>query len=421
MLTQPRKKLNERSLNAAECRAEFAEKNAVLMAKFEVLSPLGFYDFLFQGDLKEKTYVIENTTYASAHVTEILQIALFRSDVYIPPCSFFNGTYRQCCMEKVYALVLDIDNLTPAQLLRLIEKINHASSLPRPIMIVNSGSGVHLYFCFEAPAEAYKRRIPILRTMLAQMSNLYSGYGKMDRHSLLQPFRPAGSQTKLGDIASAYLSGQRWNISSLAGLLDIDVTKWERNTMPNKEEIQSASSSPAPKKKTLILPRTNNKDKLFWYCGERIFKNTDLGSRYLALFGLAIVGYKCRVPRDIVVREMESLITCWNEKNPDVPVEISEIRKAMKGYSQRYVLVSATQLEEWFGWLFERKIPRRGRTQEEHLEIARAIKDASQKVKKKQAITKYLKQNPSATTREIAAALRMSLSTVGKYKKLIKY
>ena len=83
-------------------------------------------------------------------------------------------------------------------------------------------------------------------------------------------------------------------------------------------------------------------------------------------------------------------------------------------------MVTAATLEEYFGWSFERKIPRKGRTREQHLERANAIKHAGQAVDKKQAIAKYLEKNPTATTREIAAKLHMSLTTVGKYKKLIK-
>ena len=117
---------------------------------------------------------------------------------------------------------------------------------------------------------------------------------------------------------------------------------------------------------------------------------------------------------------MESLIKIWNRKHPENPVEMREIDKAMEGYSQKFLMVRSATLEEYFGWQFERKIPRRGRKRDEQLELARAVKDATQPILKRQAIAKYLKQNPTATTRQIAAALGMSLSTVGKYKKQIK-
>ena len=404
---------------AKRLRAEFAEKNALLRANYREIAAFDFYDFLFSGDLSEKTYVTEGKTYASARVEDILEISSFRADVYIPPASFFNGAYRTVCMKQVFALVLDIDNLNPAQLHRLIDTIRTKPELPTPTLIINSGSGVHLYFCFEKPIDAYKRRLPTLREMLAKLAAVYTGHGKMDRHPLIQSFRPPGAQTKLGDVATAYTTGPRWTVPFLAAILGVDAAQWEGDTVTTNE--RKPALPPKPRKpKVAVLPRVAAGERLFWYCGDRTYKLTDLGNRYLALFALAIVGYKCRVPQEKVMGEMESLIDCWNSVHPDNPVAYSEIKKAMKGYSQDYVMVTAATLEEYFGWSFERKIPRKGRTREQHLERANAIKHAGQAVDKKQAIAKYLEKNPTATTREIAAKLHMSLTTVGKYKKLIK-
>ena len=189
--------------------------------------------------------------------------------------------------------------------------------------------------------------------------------------------------------------------------------------MKKPAEVGTTAPAKKPAKpKVAFVP--NAKRKLFAYCGERIFTHTDLGNRYKALFGLAIVGYKTHTPRAEVIAEMESLIKIWNRKHPENPVETREIDKAMEGYSQKFLMVRSATLEEYFGWQFERKIPRKGRKRAEHLERANAIKHAGQAVDKKQAMAKYLKQNPTATTRQIAADLGMSLSTVGKYKKQIK-
>ena len=420
-LAQTCKKFNLENISGRKrrLRAEFADKNAILRREYREIAAFDFYDFLFSGDLSEKTYVTEGKTYASARVEDILEMSSFRADVYIPPASFFNGAYRTCCMKQIFALVLDIDNLAPVQLRRLIDTIRTKPELPTPTLIINSGSGVHLYFCFEKPIDAYKRRLPTLRDMLAKLAVIYTGHGKMDRHPLIQSFRPPGAQTKLGDIATAYTTGLRWTVPFLAAILGVDAAQWEGDTVTTNDKKPALPPKPR-KPKVAVLPRVAAGERLFWYCGDRTYKMTDLGNRYLALFALAIVGYKCRVPQEKVIGEMESLIDCWNSVHPDNPVAYSEIKKAMKGYSQDFVMVTAATLEEYFGWSFERKIPRRGRTREKHLLRARAVKDALQKIEKQQAIEEYLEKNPNATTREIAAKLHMSLTTVGKYKKLIK-
>ena len=417
ILAQKQSQFNKRlSTEKVGLRAEFADKNAILRRFYREIAAFDFYSTLYHGDDQPKIYAVDGRTYSTARPDDLPIIAGFRSDLYIPPCDFFNGVYRAACLKKIYALILDLDYLDPDTLARLIKQID-AGNKPQPSMIVNSGSGIHLYFTFAEPVDAYKLRLPTLRAMLARVGDLYSGYGKLDRHPLTQAFRPVGSLTKLGDIATGFIVGQQWDALELAEKIGVRIEGWQHVKKPAETGTPTTAKKPA-KPKVAFMP--NAKRKLFAYCGERIFTHTDLGNRYKALFGLAIVGYKTHTPRAEVIAEMESLIKIWNRKHPENPVETREIDKAMEGYSQKFLMVRSATLEEYFGWQFERKIPRKGRKRAEHLERANAIKHAGQAVDKKQAMAKYLKQNPTATTRQIAADLGMSLSTVGKYKKQIK-
>ena len=417
ILAQKQSQFNKRlSTEKVGLRAEFADKNAILRRFYREIAAFDFYSTLYHGDDQPKIYAVDGRTYSTARPDDLPIIAGFRADLYIPPCDFFNGVYRAACLKKIYALILDLDYLDPDTLARLIKQID-AGTKPKPSMIVNSGSGIHLYFTFAEPVDAYKLRLPTLRAMLARVGDLYSGYGKLDRHPLTQAFRPVGSLTKLGDIATGFIVGQQWDALELAEKIGVRIEGWQHVKKPAEVGTTAPAKKPA-KPKVAFMP--NAKRKLFAYCGERIFTHTDLGNRYKALFGLAIVGYKTHTPRAEVIAEMESLIKIWNRKHPENPVEMREIDKAMEGYSQKFLMVRSATLEEYFGWQFERKIPRRGRKRDEQLELARAVKDATQPILKRQAIAKYLKQNPTATTRQIAAALGMSLSTVGKYKKQIK-
>ena len=417
ILAQKQSQFNKRlSTEKVGLRAEFADKNAILRRFYREIAAFDFYSTLYHGDDQPKIYAVDGRTYSTARPDDLPIIAGFRADLYIPPCDFFNGVYRAACLKKIYALILDLDYLDPDTLDRLIKQID-AGTKPQPSMIVNSGSGIHLYFTFAEPVDAYKLRLPTLRAMLARVGDLYSGYGKLDRHPLTQAFRPVGSLTKLGDIATGFIVGQQWDALELAEKIGVRIEGWQHVKKPAEVGTTAPAKKPA-KPKVAFVP--NAKRKLFAYCGERIFTHTDLGNRYKALFGLAIVGYKTHTPRAEVIAEMESLIKIWNRKHPENPVEMREIDKAMEGYSQKFLMVRSATLEEYFGWQFERKIPRRGRKRDEQLELARAVKDATQPILKRQAIAKYLKQNPTATTRQIAAALGMSPSTVGKYKKQIK-
>ena len=402
-------------------RAEFADKNAILRRAYREIPAFDFYEYLYHGDQAPKIYALDGKTYRAACPDDLPMIAAFRSDLYIPPADFFKNVYRRACLRKIYALVLDLDDLTPPVVKRLLRQIEEDKG-PRPSLIVNSGSGLHLYFAFSDPVDAFPLRQPILLSIQNRLADIYLGYGKMDRHPLTQSYRPVGSQTKLGDVAAGFICGDRWNVLELAANLKIKVPPGDWNYVRKpKQDPPPATPHTEGKTMAVVIPFKKKKEpneKMFRYCAERIFRETDLGNRYMALFGLAVMAFKCHIKqREIIVEEMESLVECWNSQHPENPVKPSEIDKAMEGYSKRFLRVHATTLEEYFGWTFERKIPRKGRKRAEHLERANAIKHAGQAVDKKQAIAKYLKQNPTATTRQIAADLGMSLSTVGKYKK----
>ena len=408
ILAQVRKKLNPIKTGL---RAEFADKNALLRATYREIAAFDFYSTLYHDDDQPKIYAVDGRTYSTARPDDLPIIAGFRSDLYIPPCDFFNGVYRAACLKKIYALILDLDYLDPDTLARLIKQID-AGTKPQPSMIVNSGSGIHLYFTFAEPVDAYKLRLPTLRAMLARVGDLYSSYGKLDRHPLTQAFRPVGSLTKLGDIATGFIVGQQWDALELAGKIGVRIEGWQHVKKPAEEGKPAPAKKPAAPK-VAFMP--NAKRKLFAYCGERIFTHTDLGNRYKALFGLAIVGYKTHTPRAEVIAEMESLIKIWNRKHPENPVEMREIDKAMEGYSQKFLMVRSATLEEYFGWQFERKIPRKGRTQEKHLVRARAVRNALMKVEKQQTIEEYVEKNPTASLRQIERETGIAYRAIKKY------
>ena len=412
ILAQKQSQFNKRlSTEKVGLRAEFADKNAILRRFYREIAAFDFYSTLYHGDDQPKIYAVDGRTYSTARPDDLPIIAGFRADLYIPPCDFFNGVYRAACLKKIYALILDLDYLDPDTLARLIKQID-AGNKPQPSMIVNSGSGIHLYFTFAEPVDAYKLRLPTLRAMLARVGDLYSGYGKLDRHPLTQAFRPVGSLTKLGDIATGFIVGQQWDALELAEKIGVRIEGWQHVKKPAEVGTTAPAKKPA-KPKVAFMP--NAKRKLFAYCGERIFTHTDLGNRYKALFGLAIVGYKTHTPRAEVIAEMESLIKIWNRKHPENPVETREIDKAMEGYSQKFLMVRSATLEEYFGWQFERKIPRKGRTREKHLKRALAIRHAGEKEDIKDKIEAYLSRYGSTTVSEMARVLKISRPTIIKY------
>lgn len=176
---------------------------------------------------------------------------------------------------------------------------------------------------------------------------------------------------------------------------------------------------------------------------ERIERETPTGSRYWSLFALAGYGYNCNIPRHVVFDDMKRLMESdWGrEASKDgKPVNMDDIRSAMKGYNPLGVLRPRATAEEYLSWKFGPPQRRNGRTRKQHLwgrwydgdgrEVlnkAKAGRDFAiknpdgrplAKKRREESVEKladYLRSNPSASKRAACDDLHMSRTTVTKY------
>ena len=392
----------------ARMRADFTDKNNMLSRRYPQVSPLDYYCTMFGADVDEEHVLLllhdKQKYHKLSDIDEILTIAQQRSDAFIFPATFYHGFVNMATLQKLYAITIDLDGLSPRDLANLMM---HNYTGVRPSRIVNSGHGVHLVYMFTAPIECYNYVKPIIAKMAkilkARLSTLLQDGHADYKTSIMHSYRVVGSLTKLGQIATAFAVDDPWEVTRLANLLHV--------TWPQKK-IQQAQDKPQ-KAQVLYIP--NAQPGLYGYCLRRMAEVPE-GNRYTAMFALAIVAYKCKIDKDAL---QQSLIACmdqYNERGDTTIVRMSEVRKALRGYSQKFVRVTAKQLEDYFGWSFARATKRNGRKQRDHLLIASATAAAVRRVDKAQKIRAYLAQNPNATTRQIAADLHMSKSTIAKYR-----
>lgn len=401
------------ALTAREMRAEFIKKNNILGRKYKLVSPLDYYISMFGADIDQEHVLLlinhEKKYHKSSDIDEILTISQARSDAFLFPCLFFRGYINKATLRKIYAITIDLDGVSPKDLSRLVLS-NYAGGLV-PTYVVNSGQGVHIVYNLSVPIECYNSLKPQIHKITIALKSrlgkrLQNGHADYNT-SIMQSYRVVGSLTKLGQITTAYKVGKSWGVEELAQILRID---WQ----VQKADLPLPQKTKLPKQNKKVGYLPNGMKYLWEYCLKRM-KDVPEGNRYTALYALSIVAYKCRIPFEKLKESLESCIDYYNERDKTI-VRRSELNKAIKGYSQKHVLVSSRKLEEYFGWTFERKVKRNGRTRENHLLIASATAAAVRKVDKKAKIKAYLKENPDATTRQIAKALHMSLSTIAKYR-----
>ena len=400
---------------------ENKEKNAFLEAAFGELFPREFYGTVFPDCEREYVAVIAEMknsrgkpgTYKNIKGFDaLMDIACSRSDVFVPPASFFHGCYRRATLENLFAFVVDLDYVSASAAGWLARKVKLLDAALRPTAIVNSGNGLHLYYVLSEPLACYHNRRRTIENISGALQQSWrSGLYKVDRNlTMIQGFRAPGSLDKDGRLVKAFLSGEKLSVERIADALGIKL--WDARGEAQKR-----------KRPDNLLLRPNGKRVFYEHCFLRVGDEVLIGHRYNALFALAIVAYKCRMGREKTMDDLEYLAELFNGR-PGIRdvLKRSEVEKAMAGYSNKFVTVSAEVLERYFGFRFHRKMKKNGRKRGEHLSLARDARREKQKGKilaNSQKITELLEQGHSK--KEVANLMGMTLQNLYKtYKHILK-
>ena len=118
------------------------------------------------------------------------------------PISYFG---RQRCGKNaryLYALVFDLDGVGMPQLRDTLHQMNN-DILPQATFVVNSGTGLHLYYVLKEPIPMYPHNQKCLKelkySLTRQIWNRYTSTIKEPQvQGILQGFRVVGSGSKLG-------------------------------------------------------------------------------------------------------------------------------------------------------------------------------------------------------------------------------
>lgn len=356
-----------KKLTDAEMRQDFIQKNIFLSGEFVPVSPYAFVSDIWV-DQEQLMMIIEDDMYKVLDVDEVLDFCITRNDVYIPPCSFLKGCYRNKTADELFAFVIDIDNLSAWGLEQVVRnQLNN--TIPLPTYIVNSGSGVHFYYVVKKP-------IPFYNVNREQLKKIYNRLwyvcdrnigARVEKHNLIQPYRLPGSLTKLDQVAAAYAVNDKWDIDLLMERLGIEedpVTYWDPL---GYKKVKT-------KRKTYPTDEAPNGDRYFYdYCYERVLDKTVEGHRYYSMYALSVVAYKTNVPYEELKEDLEFLLQKFNATG--AYMKHKELEKALKGYTPARRRTKSETLEDWFGWNFKRpEIKTNGRTREAHQAYRRGVK-----------------------------------------------
>lgn len=434
-------------------RSEFKQKEAILADYGDWLSCWSFYAEVFHdADPALRVMVVEaGRRFVALPLEDAIEYSWGRDDVYISAVHFWDDCKKDDLIDYIYAFVVDLDNLSPRWLRNILDGILERGTAPVPSLIVNSGKGVHFYYVLDEPLYVYpsvRKKARQLYSMLHEMFEFAP-----DKHSIGHAFRPVGASTKIGTIASGYTIGERWSVVELADAVGYN---WyvpdmsSRENLPATEKMvryakvlaarynlpepdfanfvkthdfiralskKQGEQSQQPKiydhRLTDVLEEVEPNGSPRWYSRvrDRIIEKTELEHRYKSLMALAVIAYKCKIPYEQLVRDMEHITQVWRlePRWAKDPFNEKNVGSALRCYSPKFVRVRRATLEDWLGWQFQgkKKEPKYG-SQEEWLETLAGQRSGSSL----RAIRKVLAEDPTLSKTEIARRTGLSRQTV---------
>ena len=356
-------------------REQYEEKNMVLSQYGDQVSAWDFYEDVF-GDLDQEIPVViidddEEKRIRSMRISDAIEFGTARNDTLIGGCTYFNNWVSKKSAKDLYTFIIDYDNAYSGVLLYALQhdwKSASGEPFAMPTYIVNSGTGLHLYFVMDEP-------IPVYHSMTQQIDKLYRAlavqqstrvYVERQIQWFGQDFRCAGGLNKYDWENTIFKVGEKWDIDDLGkavGLKDVHFIRYG--------EKRQQKRTGRRKRQKVIGWKT---DRAFYdYALRNCEDKTKEGHRYLSMCALSVIAYKCGVDQGELESDLEKLLPTYN-KGAVRQVKPKEIRSAMKMYSEKAMLTPRESLEHWQGWEYK-PIKRNGRKRADHIRLMNFVRD----------------------------------------------
>lgn len=395
---------------------------------------------------------------------------------FIAPVSYFGKSRSARNARFLHAFAIDLDGVEPQQMANILKQIRNGhdparplwTSLPQPTFIVNSGTGIHLYFVLDRPIPLVPRIVPFLQAVKESLTDYVwrdttTTLDAVQHQGIFQAFRMVGSTTKLNGsardskrsckyeaVAFAHMGpdGRPWRCT-IDYLLDYaGFKRGDKGREELAEIMETAGRTPIDRAREMWpdwyrrrvvegapAGRWAAKRDLYDWWKRQIIAGAKDEHRYWCLNVLAAYADKCEVPYDELERDALDLVPHMESltERPDNHFTEEDALAAISSYGDGVIhKLTIDRIERRSAIQIPRN-KRNGQKQSDHLEEARAIRDIRQRRKgsnwwdgggrpkgsgtKRDAIRAYAAEHPEASQREIATALGVSKTTVNKWLK----
>lgn len=427
----------------------------------------------------EKPVVYRHTLTNS--LEEVDQVLESRNFCLTPPLSYAGKVRSADNARFLYAIAIDLDGIRigkkgePIGLIDLWNAhIERMGRIPKPTMIVSSGTGLHLYYVYEKPLPLFPNIAKQLQMYKHELTRICWNEGIVDivndndiqYEGIYQGFRMPGTVTKAGkqngtdERAKCYLTGEKVSVEYMNGFVDpkYQVTEFEyKSDLTLREAAEKYPEWYEERivkgNKGVLHPWSLNRSVYDWW-KKQIYSGAKVRHRYWCLWILAIYAKKCsfydekKNPNPVTREELE--LDAWElmpflegmTETEDNHFTEEDVMEALEAFEDKFISYPKSSIRYKANIPFEPSIKRREKgkrlKQEVHLKMARsslAIRNelngtslqgrpAGSKNKenpKREAILKYRRAHPEANVTEIANAVGASRTTVYKYLKEKRY
>lgn len=352
---------------------QYEEKNMVLSEYGKEVSSFTLYEDIF-GDTEQTIPVVfidEGEEQTTKHIVpmsidEAMEQCEDRNDMLMGGCTYFNNWISKKSAKDIYSFIIDMDNVYSGTLLNALRqdwRTANGEELPMPTYIVNSGTGLHLYFVLTEPIPNYKattENLDKLYRALAIQQTTKRVYLKKQVQWFGQDFRMAGGMNKYNWKNTVFRVGEKWDIDELGkavGLKDVHFVRYG----------EKRTKKPTGERKPRAKRQGWKTNRAFYDCALRNCRaKTKEGNRYTSMCALSVIAWKCDVSQEELEKDLLSLLPDYN-KGAKRKIKEKEVYSAMKMYNSKAMLTQRESLENWQGWEYN-PIPRNGRKQAEHLQ-----------------------------------------------------
>ena len=304
------------------------------------------------------------------------------------PISYFG---RQRCGKNaryLYALVFDLDGVGMPQLRDTLHQMNK-DILPQATFVVNSGTGLHLYYVLEEPIPMYPYNQKCLKelkySLTRQIWNRYTSTIKEPQmQGILQGFRVVGSGSKLGREypVTAYRLGGKVTLEKLLEFIpDSNGEQQQILSLMRKGRLSLAEAKekyPDWYERRIVKKErrgrwTVKRDLYDWWL-HRIEDEIKVGHRFYGIMTLAIYAKKCDIDEDELRRDAFSLLKPYDDMSVE---DINRFTKddvvcALEMFNEDYVTFPRDDIAKISGLTMPVN-KRNWRKQWEHLQFARGV------------------------------------------------